>query len=252
MSKFKVGDKVKIVRSSVNSNLSLSERNIAIGEEYVIESVNPNSLNTCRDHYGLVGSNFVVYDYELELVASKPFTKSDLKDGMVVEYRCGWMELVLGEKTVDGTGSHSLCNFDDELINKESRDSDIIRVYTVNDDITSTGCIFDHAYLNCIWEREEEPKPKYKPGDRVKMRENLATGKFAITVWPDMAKMAGKVTTIKHHVFNTYYLIDDVQGYVFTEDMIEGLVDYEEMTVADIEKKLGYKIKVVGDTSCQK
>ena len=252
MSKFKVGDKVKIVCSSVNSKLSLIERNFAVGEEYIIESVNPNSLNTCRDHYGLVGHEFAVYDHELELVAPKPFTKSDLQDGMVVEYRCGWRELVLGEKTVDDTGSHNLCNFDDELINKDSRYSDIMRVYVVNDDITSTGCIFDPAHLNCIWEREEKPKPKYKPGDRIKMREDLATGKFAITVWPDMAKMAGKVTTIKDYIFITSYLIDDGHGYVFTEDMIEGLVDYEEMTISDIEKKLGYKIKVVGDTSCQK
>lgn len=185
MSKFKIGDKVKIVRCIGNGGLSLEDRLLAVGEEYVIESVNPNCFNPRRDNYGLVGRGFVVYDAELELVEPKQFTKSDLKDGMVVEYRRGWLELVIGDKTVDGTGSHSLCNFDDELIHKESRESDIMRVYTINNGIKSTDSIFDRGYLTLIWEREPEP-------------------------------------------------------------------EYKEMTVEEIEKELGYKIKVVGDNSCQK
>jgi hypothetical protein len=185
MSKFKVGDRVKIVRCIGNGGLSLEDRLLAVGEEYVIESVNPNCFNPCRDNYGLVGRSFVVYDVELELVEPKQFTKSDLKDGMVVEYRRGWMELVLGEKTVDDTGSHSLCNFNNNLMNDRSRESDIMRVYTVNGDIKDIGCIFNRDFLTLLWERKEEP-------------------------------------------------------------------DYIEMTVAEIEEKLGYKIKVVGDNSCQK
>lgn len=194
-----------------------------------------------------IANRWLWNDEMLEPCNEGSFTKEDLKDGMVVEYRCGWKELVLGEKTVDDTGSHSLCNFYYDLINKESRDSDIMRVYTINDDITSTGCIFDPAYLNCIWERKEEPKHKmkYKVGDRIKIREDLATGNFKIHVNPDMARMAGKVTTIEKCILSTFYLIDGGEGYAFSEDMIECIVDYEEMTVAEIENKLGYKVKIV-------
>jgi hypothetical protein len=174
--KFKVGDKVKVKGLTSMSDPAKKE---FVGQEFTIKEFSM----WANWPYVLSGnaSNFNWSDNELELI----FTKSDLKDGMVVEYRHGWMELVLGEKTVDDRGSHSLCNFDDELINKDSRESDIMRVYTVNGDITGIGCIFDRACLTLIWERKEEPKHK-------------------------------------------------------------------EMTVEEIEKELGYKIKVVGDASCQK
>ena len=176
MSKFKVGDRVRVNSTTICAQY--------IGKTGKI--VADASLPLVGERYDVLfdgenkPSNYYWLDHELELVKRKSFTKNDLKDGMVVEYRCGWMELVLGKKTVDGTGSHSLCNFDDELINKDSRASDIMRVYIVNDDITNIDRIFDRACLTLLWEREEKP-------------------------------------------------------------------DYKEMTVAEIEEKLGYKVKVIGE-----
>ena len=186
MSKFKVGDKVKIVRCRGNGGLSLEERDLKVGEEYIIESVNPNCLNPCRDNYGLVGRSFVVYDLELELVEPKQFTKSDLKDGMVVEYRNGARELVFGSRTVDKKGYHLLKDYTETLTEHKYHleAHDIIKVYEVNNNAISTlNEIFEDEYLTLLWEREP---------------------------------------------------------------------DYKEMTVEEIEKELGYKIKVVGDSSCQK
>ena len=180
--KFKVGDKVK-----VKTDIFRPYKKAKAGKIATV-------MRLDRDNAGMPSyalrfedckCNDMYFWHDFELEDCTAFTKSDLKDGMIVEYRRGWMELVLGGKTVDGSGSHSLCNFDDELINKDSRDSDIMRVYSINDGITNIDCIFDRACLTLIWERKEEPKPK-------------------------------------------------------------------EMTVEEIEKELGYKIKVVGDASCQK
>lgn len=192
MSKFNVGDKVKIVRCIGNGGLSLEDRLLAVGEEYVIESVNPNCLNPCRDNYGLVGRSFVVYDVELELVEPKQFTKSDLKDGMVVEHRDGDRYMVFGNCFISPDGNWDATKYNDDLTsNTDSmwrHDYDICRVYKVSSGIyMDFKDIFNDEknYVKLIWERKEEPKHK-------------------------------------------------------------------EMTVAEIEKELGYKIKVVGDTSCQK
>lgn len=182
MSKFKVGDKVKIVRCIGNGGLSLEERDLKVGEEYIIESVNPNFLNPRRDNYGLVGRSFVVYDLELELVESKSFTKSDLKDGMVVEYRDGDRRIVLNNKFVWRSGYLDFEDFNDDFVSRGGSYK-IVKVYISSATTLDDWCN-DH-FLELIWERKEEPAHK-------------------------------------------------------------------EMTVEEIEKELGYKIKVVGDTSCQK
>ncbi len=186
MSKFKVGDKVKIVRCSGDANLSLSERSIAVGEEYIIESVNPSRINPRRDHYGLVGREFVVYDLELELVESKHFTKSDLKDGMVIEYRNGERALVITDRFLSTNGWMSFDDYDSELFRTFSRvranEWDIVKCYKVesNTGLCMLANLLEDPYLGLIWERKEEPKHK-------------------------------------------------------------------EMTVEEIEKELGYKIKVIAD-----
>lgn len=177
MSKFNVGDKVKIVRCSGDGGLSLDERGIAVGEEYIIESVNPNRLNLRHDHYGLVGRTYVVYDLELELVEAKPFTKADLKDGMVIEYRDGDRRIVLNNKFVWRSGYLDFENFNDDFVLKGGS-YEIVKIYVSSATNLDDWC--NDRFLELIWERKEEPIHK-------------------------------------------------------------------EMTVEEIEKELGYKIKVIAD-----
>lgn len=68
--KFKVGDKVKVVRCNYHTNCS------CIGKEYVI-----NTIENRKNPYGLVDCIELFRDDELELVQDKQFTKSNLKDG---------------------------------------------------------------------------------------------------------------------------------------------------------------------------
>jgi hypothetical protein len=82
MSKYKVGDKVKIVRTG---GLNPVARGRYIGEVVTIKSVNPNAGFTYGEHYGVDGNSpFIYFENELEpyVEEKKMFTKSDLKTGM--------------------------------------------------------------------------------------------------------------------------------------------------------------------------
>ena len=111
----------------------------------------------------------------------KKFTKADLKDGMVVEYRDGSLRMVLGDKLIGYNLYASLDNFTDTL---ELLDSQVFSMMTIDKVYKSTGEVlneyFDTKKLTLIWER-----PKEEP--------------------------------------------------------------VKEMTVAEIEKELGYKVKVVAE-----
>lgn len=63
--KFKVGDKVKVVKT-VNKY-----KKCYIGKELVINSINPNIYKTTGEHYGVNNCMFVFFDEELELINKK-------------------------------------------------------------------------------------------------------------------------------------------------------------------------------------
>jgi hypothetical protein len=167
MAKFKVGDKVRIIK---NKNPEY------IGDIVTIKSINPNAPYLTEPHYG-VGRVFVMCEDELELVS---FTKPNLKDGMVVETRDGYLYLVIGNRLHGKLLYGFLNDWIDDLTNPASSDLDIVKVYTVADGATDISSLFNYRNLTLIWERKEEPKHK-------------------------------------------------------------------EMTVEEIEKELGYKIKVIAD-----
>lgn len=181
--KFKVGDKVKIVGKRTDSWGFI--RNIFMGEELTIKSVNPNPIN--RDpHYGVEGKSVVVYEEELELVESG-FTKADLKDGMILEKRNGDRGIYIRGVLHCKVGFNDIeSNWDDELKNIDGicigQDIDIVKVYEVKSRAGGSveGLLTSTNNLTLIWERKEEP-------------------------------------------------------------------EYKEMTVEEIEKELGYKVKVVGN-----
>ena len=82
------------------------------------------------------------------------FTKADLKDGMVVEFKNGQKRLVLGDKLIGSNAYTYVSNFKENLV------SDIYNL-TINKVYKPTAQflrdIFEDNYLTLIWERKEEP-----------------------------------------------------------------------------------------------
>lgn len=96
------------------------------------------------------------------------FSKSDLKDGMVVEYRSGEKALFLGDLFMDKVDSCDIDEFKDNLetITHDcdiDYDFDIMKIYTINrhkkypgfQDILNDKT---NQYLDLIWERKEPEK----------------------------------------------------------------------------------------------
>lgn len=90
----------------------------------------------------------------------KNFTKSDLKDGMVVEYRCKdyGKRMVVGNMLIGEDGSHRLEAYENDLTQgyAESQLS-IIRVYKIKNE-RNFKHIMDDDNLELIWERKEPKK----------------------------------------------------------------------------------------------
>lgn len=160
--KFKVGDKVKVVRTDNKNKMK------HIGSILTIIDIDEK----CLFPYRVLEMLWIWRDSELALV---DFTKADLKDGMVVEYRNGDRAMVLGDKLMRNAHYTVLNNFTDTLEHLNVDNLTIIRAYQSKADILDD--YFNDEYLTLVWER-------------------------------DSAK---------------------------------------EMTVAEIEKELGYKIKVIGE-----
>ena len=90
----------------------------------------------------------------------KEFTKADLEDGMVVEYRCKdyGKRMVVGNMLIGEDGSHRLEAYENVLTQgyAESRLS-IIRVYKIKNE-RNFKHIMDDDNLELIWERKEPKK----------------------------------------------------------------------------------------------
>lgn len=79
------------------------------------------------------------------------FTKADLKNRMVVEYRCGWRRLVV-DNVLMGDGLYGrLDGYTDDLLEKDQHSEyDIMKVYE------QIHCIpIPFGCLELIWQREE-------------------------------------------------------------------------------------------------
>lgn len=81
---------------------------------------------------------------------------------------------------------------------------------------------------------------KYKVGDKVRIREDLVIGGNyggSVAV-DDMADMGGSVVTIERVGNLGYYIEEDPDGYCWTDEMFEGLVE-EELTAEETIKVFG-------------
>lgn len=85
------------------------------------------------------------------------FSKSDLKDGMVVEYGNGKRRLVLNNYMIGKDGYYTLDHYKENMKDKEFSDNDIMRVFTISS-VTTLDRIFHIENLNLIWERKETKK----------------------------------------------------------------------------------------------
>lgn len=88
----------------------------------------------------------------------KEFTKSDLKDGMVVEYNdnCFGKRLVIGGFLIGEDGYADLGEYNENLKSMES-DLEIVRVYKIKHMGKFSGIMKNHN-LELIWERKEPKK----------------------------------------------------------------------------------------------
>ena len=125
----------------------------------------------------------------------KEFTKADLKDGMVVEYKNGKRRLVLNNRLIGKDGYYELNKYGEDMKDKESPERDVMRVFKIV--ITTTlSYIFHIENLELIWERTETKRMKAE-----EMRQKLEelTGE-KIEVEPSMDEMVG--TCYKYCVKN--------------------------------------------------
>jgi uncharacterized protein YodC (DUF2158 family) len=251
--KFKVGDKVRVKEGLVGGS-HYDGLYFAPGmERYcdktaVITGKSPTRRYILDDDMEYV-YNDAMLEAVLEPASEVAFTKADLKDGMVIEYRNGDRFLVVRDHLLSKDYCDNMNDLGDDLKDIYGfQEDDIVKVYdadyTYVDEFEE---LFDISNLTLIWERKEGPTHKYKVGDKVKVREDLVHATMYGThhFVNGMKPWLGKVVTIESHGSKKDYRIKELGGYWWTDEMFEGLVDYEEMTVEQIEKKLGYKVKIV-------
>ena len=118
---------------------------------------------TCYNNHG--GYNSYGY-YEKEKYKilewsdymKKEFTKSDLKDGMVIEYRNGNRFFVFGHKLLNSDNFEFINDIADDLTDKKykNKEFDIMKVYKVKiENLRKLSDILKHENLELIWERIE-------------------------------------------------------------------------------------------------
>lgn len=91
---------------------------------------------------------------------NKEFTKADLKDGMVVEYRSKsyGRRLVIGDMLIGAEGGHRLIYYNEDLIDATGdKDFDIMRIYKIQH-VSRFNEIPLYSNLELIWERKEPKK----------------------------------------------------------------------------------------------
>lgn len=120
---------------------------------------------TCYYGIGEYSSRVYAEKYNYKILEwsdymQKEFTKADLEDGMVVEYRCKdyGKRMVVGNMLIGEDGSHRLEAYENDLTQgyAESQLS-IIRVYKIKNE-RNFKHIMDDDNLELIWERKERKK----------------------------------------------------------------------------------------------
>lgn len=120
----------------------------------------------------------------------KEFTKSDLKDGMVIEERTGERWAVYGNKMLTNFDWNSLDEYSDDLreIKYKKTEYDIVKVFTVKcEKLACIGDVFKDENLELIWERTET---KRMTAEEIRQKLEELTGD-KIEVEPTREEMIG-------------------------------------------------------------
>lgn len=163
------------------------------------------------------------------------FTKSDLRDGMVVEQGNEERYMVLGNKLLDKTGFNSLNTYNECLkdVQYDNPDYDIVKVFKINTEkISNLEDIFNPDNLELIWERNEA---REMTAEEMRSKlEELTGEKIEIKLTPDDKRVAliyycQKQKECKKCVFNSStkecFSAEDVFGY--RDENVENL--YEKL-----------------------
>lgn len=128
-------------------------------------SYNVHNEGTCYYGIGEYSSLDIAEKYNYKILEwsdymQKEFTKADLEDGMVVEYRsksCG-RRLVIGDMLIGAEGSYRLIYYNEDLIDTTGdKDFDIMRIYKIKH-VSRFNEILLYSNLELIWERKERKK----------------------------------------------------------------------------------------------
>ena len=134
------------------------------GESY-LKNTNYDMYNerTCYYGNGEYSSRDFAEKYNYKILewsdyTNKEFTKSDLKDGMVVEYNDNSFgkRLVVGDFLIGEDGYADLGDYNENLKNVVS-DLEIVRVYKIKCMGKISSIMYD-VNLELIWERKESKK----------------------------------------------------------------------------------------------
>lgn len=166
MSKFKVGNRVR-VREDLNSSTCYNDLVFSPlmskyrGHVYTIDKVmNSPSM------YKLKGNDDInTWTFSEDMLESAEFTKDDLKNGMIVEYRNGKRRMVLGTNLIGLDGINQFEYYHDDLTVTENFTTlDIVKVFDVpNLECKITDILKPNkSRLSLLWEREEEVKEEVK------------------------------------------------------------------------------------------
>lgn len=119
----------------------------------------------------------------------KEFTKSDLKNGMVIEYANGKRRLVLNDFLTGKDGYYYLRYYKENLKDKSDPDRDIVRVFKINT-ATTLDYIFHTDQLELIWERKET---KHMTSEEMRQKLEELTGE-KIEMEPNIEEKFGVVS----------------------------------------------------------
>lgn len=152
MRKIKVGDKIKIINTK-NEDFSYSS---VIGKIYIVEEIREDS---CKEKFAtLKNSIYMPYLYNCELVdeKEKQFTKSDLKNGDIVELRNGERYVYI-EKYND----RFIYSTDSDEVIVNLKDGEYSRLGNYDDDLRYKGrgnCEYDIMKILDMSEFYKKPK----------------------------------------------------------------------------------------------
>lgn len=171
------------------------------GDSY-LENINYNKYlgKTCYSNSCLYGGynfyeqiGYTILEWsDYMKVGNKEFTKADLKDGMVVEYRKGNRFLVFGHKLLSSNYFDFTNNIADDLTDKKYKDKDfdIMKVYKVNiENVKRLSDILKHENLELIWERIEV---KHMTVDEMQKKLEELTGE-RVEFEPSVEEMIGVI-----------------------------------------------------------